>query len=126
MGDDQGKLTVLAYLLVHHAGAVEADLFPGLDIADLWAGRVSIRRVWVLVRHRLLMGDGDDLAPRPGTALARSIDGERGDWSRLDQIVGSALHVDLPEPRRRTQWKAAQQARLKEIRERRAREVSSG
>lgn len=58
----------------------------------------------------------DDIQIRAGTALSRSIAGERGDWSRLDLMVADALGVDLPESKTVHAWKAAQNRRLMEIR----------
>lgn len=77
---------------------------------------MSLRRVWVLVRHRLLIESDDGLAPRPGTALARSVLGELGDWSRLDLFVANMLGIKPPESKTRRRWESAQQARLKAMR----------
>jgi hypothetical protein len=71
----------------------------------------------VLVSGRLLVETPEGFSPLPGTALARSISGELGDWTRLDIIVGSTLGAKLPESKTVTRWKAAQQKRIKAKRE---------
>lgn len=108
---------------MNHAEAIEADLFPDVDLLDLYRPEadLNLRRVWVLVSGRLLVETRNGLVPLPGTALARSISGELGDWSRLDVVVGSALGAKLPESKAVTQWKAAQQKRVRKMREDRIR-----
>lgn len=126
MGAGRGKLTVLGHLLVNHAEAIEADLFPDIDLVDLYRPEadLTLRRVWVLVSGRLLVEtDNGEMSPLPGTALSRSINGILGDWSRLDVIVGSALGSKLPESKAVSQWKAAQQERLRRMREDRQRKL---
>jgi hypothetical protein len=130
MGAGRGKLTCLAWLLVRHGEAVEADLYPVVDLLDLYRqdADLSLRRAWVLIAGRLLV-ESDPLQARPGTALSRSLHGEVGDWTRLDHFVGGALGVKPPEDKARRAWRAAQQARLKaqraEIEARRAAAATS-
>lgn len=126
MGAGRGKLAVLSHLLVLYAEAIEADLLPDVDLLDLYRPEadLNLRRVWVLVSGRLLVeSPSGDLLPRPGTALSRSMLGELGDWSRLDMIVASALGSKLPENKAVTQWKAAQQERIRRMREDRQRKL---
>lgn len=123
LGSERGKLTVLGHLLVNHAEAIEADLYPDVDLLDLYRPEadLNLRRVWVLVSGRLLVESASGLYPVPGTALARSLSGELGDWTRLELIVGSALDSKIPESKAVTQWKAAQQKRIQAVREARIR-----
>lgn len=126
VGYDPGKLAVLGHLLVNHAEAIEADLFPDVDLLDLYRPEadLSLRRVWVLVSGRLLVETAKgDISPLPGTALSRSLAGELGDWSRLDTMVGTALGSKLPESKAITQWRAAEQKRVKAIRDARQRKL---
>ncbi|GAB1641771.1 hypothetical protein [Krasilnikovia sp. MM14-A1259] len=46
-------MTALAGLLRHHGDAVEADLahFYGVDLAQLWTGGLSLRRLSVLIAN---------------------------------------------------------------------------
>lgn len=95
-------------LLVRHGEAIEADLLAhGVDLLDFYRGRLSIRRVWLLVQHWSL---------HRGTALAFSLHGERGRWMTSDEILAAAYGVKPPEDKATTEWKAAQQARIKRIR----------
>lgn len=67
----------------------------------------------MLVRHRLLVETADGVAPVQGTALARSLYGELGDWTRLDMFVGGWVGVDPPESKATVEWHAANQQRIK-------------
>lgn len=128
LGAGGGKLAVLSHLLVQYGEAIEADLLPDVDLLDLYRPEsdLNLRRVWVLVSGRLLLENPKgELLPRPCTALARSMLGELGDWSRLDMIVASALGSKLPENKAITQWKAAQQERLRKMREDRQRRLEA-
>jgi hypothetical protein len=90
---------------VRHGEAIEADLLAhGVDLLDLYRGRLSIRRVCLLVEHWCL---------RRGTALAYSLHGELGRWLTSDEILASAYGVKRPESKAMTEWKAAQQARIR-------------
>lgn len=105
-----GKLTSLAVLLIKHGEAIEADLFVrGIDLLDLYRpdAPLTLRRVWVLVQHLLL---------QRGTALAGSINGDRGRWTRLDEMVAMVLGITPPEDRTTTEWRAAQQERIRKKR----------
>lgn len=42
-------------LVVEYHEELEQDLLPGIDLLDLWRGRLSFRRVELLIRH--LPGD---------------------------------------------------------------------
>ena len=53
--------------------------------------------------------------PRFGTALARSVAGEIGDWSRLEQMYASAHDGKLPKTREEVAWLDAQNARMRRI-----------
>ncbi|WP_244177599.1 hypothetical protein [Streptomyces atriruber] len=65
-----------------HAEALEADLlrFYGLDLLDWHRGRLSSRRLAVLIRH----------LPRDG-AVARETEGEAADWSVGDYLLAHAV-----------------------------------
>ncbi|MFF3750099.1 hypothetical protein ACFYYH_06495 [Streptomyces sp. NPDC002018] len=65
-----------------HAEALEADLlrYYGTDLLDWHRGRLSSRRVAVLVRH----------LPRE-SALARDLHGEAADWSVTDHLLAHAV-----------------------------------
>jgi hypothetical protein len=80
------------------------------------SGTLTVRRLWVLIRHRLLMETADGLQPRSGTALARSVFGEQGDWTRADMFLAGFVGVKPPEAKATTEWRTAQQARLKKLR----------
>lgn len=110
---------------MQHAEAIEADLLPDVDLLDLYRPEadLSLRRVWVLVSGRLLVETEQGFTPITGTALARSISGEPGDWSRLDSIVASALGVKLPPTKETVEWKKANQQRIKQAREDRERRL---
>ncbi|WP_343242467.1 MULTISPECIES: hypothetical protein [unclassified Streptomyces] len=65
-----------------HAEALEADLlrFYGLDLLDWHRGRLSSRRLAVLIRH----------LPREG-AVARETEGEAAEWSVGDYLLAHAV-----------------------------------
>jgi hypothetical protein len=71
-------------VLDHHA-AVEADFahyYPGVDLADLWHGRLSWRRVGVLLAG----------LPTHGTALARALTGtDAGEWTVTDYLLAEVV-----------------------------------
>lgn len=48
-----GEIAGLAAFLEEHCEAVEADLqrWYGIDLRDLWRGRMSYRRLWVLLNR---------------------------------------------------------------------------
>lgn len=97
---------------MRHGEAIEADLLEhGIDLLDFYRGRMSIRRVCVLVERWCL---------RRGTALAQSLHGERGRWLTSDEILASAYGVKPPEDKAVTEWKRANQERIARIRAERA------
>lgn len=99
-------------LLVQHGEAVEADLLAhGVDLLDFYRGRMSSRRLSLLVENWCL---------HRGTAVAVSLWGERGRWATSDEILAAVHGVKPPEDRATTEWKAEQQARIKAIRAERA------
>ncbi|MEU6826331.1 hypothetical protein ABZ921_37440 [Streptomyces atriruber] len=65
-----------------HAEALEADLlrFYGLDLLDWHRGRLSSRRLAVLIRH----------LPRDG-AVARETEGEAAEWSVGDYLLAHVV-----------------------------------
>ncbi|MEU6127454.1 hypothetical protein [Streptomyces sp. NPDC047123] len=65
-----------------HAEALEADLlrFYGLDLLDWHRGRLSSRRLALLIRH----------LPREG-AVARETEGESADWSVTDYLLAHVV-----------------------------------
>ncbi|MET8687704.1 hypothetical protein ABZV77_26175 [Streptomyces sp. NPDC004732] len=65
-----------------HAEALEADLlrFYGLDLLDWHRGRLSSRRLAVLIRH----------LPRDG-AVAREAEGEAAEWSVGDYLLAHVV-----------------------------------
>lgn len=118
MGGWFGKLTFLVHILVNHWDAIEADLFPDVSLPGLYLedSPVTLRLVSVLVFGRLLIDTGKEIIIRRGTALARSVHGELGDWSRLDLIVANACEVKVPEDKATVAWKAAEHDRIKKLR----------
>ncbi|CAL9506839.1 hypothetical protein SUDANB38_03582 [Streptomyces sp. enrichment culture] len=69
-------------LVEEHAEALEADLLRhyGVDLLDWHRGRLSSRRLAVLVRH----------LPRD-SALAREVHGEAADWTATDYLLATAV-----------------------------------
>jgi hypothetical protein len=69
-------------LVEEHAEALEADLLRhyGVDLLDWHRGRLSSRRLAVLVRHM----------PRD-SALARAVHGEAADWDVSDYLLAAAV-----------------------------------
>lgn len=65
-----------------HAEALEADLLRhyGVDLLDWHRGRLSSRRLAVLVRH----------LPRDSVTL-RELHGEAADWSVTDHLLASVV-----------------------------------
>ncbi|WP_327354620.1 hypothetical protein [Streptomyces sp. NBC_01304] len=65
-----------------HAEALEADLLRhyGVDLLDWHRGRLTSRRLAVLIRH----------LPRDG-AVAREAEGEAADWSVTDYLLAHAV-----------------------------------
>lgn len=84
---EQGKLERLVWVLEHHADAVEADLYGiGVDLLDYWRGDMTVRRLWVLLKHKVF---------QPGTATAVEIHGEAGRWTHSDNILASISDVNI-------------------------------
>lgn len=69
-------------LVEEHAEALEADLLRhyGVDLLDWHRGRLSSRRLAVLVRHM----------PRD-SALARAVHGEAAEWAVTDHLLAAAV-----------------------------------
>ncbi|MGI5481262.1 hypothetical protein [Streptomyces lavendofoliae] len=69
-------------LVEEHAEALEADLLRhyGVDLLDWHRGRLSSRRLAVLVRHM----------PRD-SVLARALHGEAAEWTVGDYLLASAV-----------------------------------
>lgn len=69
-------------LVEEHAEALEADLLRhyGVDLLDWHRGRLSSRRLAVLVRHM----------PRD-SALARAVHGEAAEWAVSDYLLATAV-----------------------------------
>ncbi|MFI1681458.1 hypothetical protein [Streptomyces sp. NPDC020607] len=65
-----------------HAEALEADLlrFYGLDLLDWHRGRLSSRRLALLIRH----------LPQEG-AVARETEGEAAEWSVTDYLLAHVV-----------------------------------
>lgn len=103
---------------MNHWDAIEADLFPDISLPELYLedSPVTLRLVSVLMFGRLFIDTGSNLIIRRGTALARSVHGELGDWSRLDMLVANALGVKAPEDKATVAWKVAEHDRIKKLR----------
>ncbi|GAA2395839.1 hypothetical protein GCM10010420_21730 [Streptomyces glaucosporus] len=69
-------------LVDEHAEALESDLLRhyGVDLLDWHRGRLSSRRLAVLLRH----------LPRD-SALARELHGEAADWSVTDHLLATVV-----------------------------------
>ncbi|MFE1308560.1 hypothetical protein [Streptomyces sp. NPDC058755] len=69
-------------LVEEHAEALEADLLRhyGVDLLDWHRGRLTSRRVAVLVRH----------LPRD-SALLRELHGEAAEWTTTDHLLAAAV-----------------------------------
>lgn len=69
-------------------GAVEADLarFYALDLAGLWRGDLSLRRLAVLVRHL------------PQEAAVHGVGGAGGGWSVGDYLAADLVHAMTGHP----------------------------
>lgn len=65
-------------MLRDHTDAVEADLqrFYGVDLGDLWRGRLSVRRLSVLIAHL-----------PPGSAVWAAENGIPYGWSLTDVLL---------------------------------------
>lgn len=79
----RGGIRGLHRLVTEHGEAIEADLQRvfGIDLLDLYRGRLTWRRLGVLVRS---------LARRPDSDLYRAIGGEAAEWT-LDQHLAASL-----------------------------------
>lgn len=75
----------LVALVVEHHEELEYDLLPEIDLLDAWRGRLSFRRLDVLIRH---------LATDSATFRAMDPDAaEAASWSTSEHL--QALSVDL-------------------------------
>ncbi|WP_190092298.1 hypothetical protein [Streptomyces melanogenes] len=93
-----------------HSDALEADLleFFGIDLLDLWTGRLSLRRLHVLISSLLLrQGTGALVAAVDASAiwsheahiLARISDAlEAANWLFISANSTSDNTLDAPEP----------------------------
>lgn len=78
-----GGILGLLRLLTEHEEAVEYDLITlGLRMGDLGTRRLSWRDLWVIVRQ----------SPR-GSALARSIHGQRAAWTQETYLLADIFDV---------------------------------
>ena len=78
-----GGILGLLRLLTEHEEAVEYDLITlGLRLDDLGTQRLSWRDLWVIVRQ----------SPR-GSALARSIHGQRAAWAQETYLLADIFDV---------------------------------
>lgn len=75
-------------MLRERDGEVEADLqrFYGIDLAALWRGELSLRRLSVLI-HTL----------PPESATTQSLEPVRG-WSVTDYLIADVFHAVSGEP----------------------------
>ncbi|HEY0868990.1 MAG TPA: hypothetical protein VGD55_01210 [Acidothermaceae bacterium] len=79
---ERGKIVGLVAVLDQYADAVEVDfLAHGVDLLDLWRGKLSVRRAWALIEH---LG--------PGSALFRAVDPDAAAWSLTDHLLAEILH----------------------------------
>lgn len=68
------------YALQEHPEELESDLleFFGVDLCDLWRGRLSLRRIAVLVRS---------LARRHGRSSLAAVMDEAAEWDTSDYLL---------------------------------------
>lgn len=68
--------------MTEHAEAVEADLqrYYGVDLLDRYRGRLSSRRLRVLIQH----------LPRDA-ALVRALHGEEAEWGLTEHLLAAAV-----------------------------------
>lgn len=68
------------YAIQEHPEELEADLleFFGVDLLDLWRGRLSLRRIAVLVRS---------LARRHGRSSLAGVMDETAEWATSDYLL---------------------------------------
>ncbi|MGV9693326.1 hypothetical protein ACWDUX_29950 [Streptomyces sp. NPDC003444] len=70
----------VAHVIQNHPEELEADLleFFGVDLLDLWHGRLSIRRIGVLVKS---------LLRKPGRSTLAMVMDETAEWGTTDHLL---------------------------------------
>ena len=69
-------------MLFHFHGAIESDLHDkGLDLVDLWRGKLSLRKVKVITDH---LG--------PTSALQRAI--TDSSWTDIEELLATLIDVE--------------------------------
>jgi hypothetical protein len=69
-------------VLVRHSEELETDLlmhFNGIDLKDFWTGKLSLRRLAILI-HRLLKMHGR-------SAVSEAVLGEQASWSNIEYML---------------------------------------
>lgn len=72
---------LVAQVLIRHSDELEADLLMhfGVDLVDFWGGKLSLRRVGVLIRRLLAM--------HGRSAVSEAYLGEQAAWSNEAYIM---------------------------------------
>ncbi|WP_198940488.1 hypothetical protein [Micromonospora sp. CB01531] len=86
---ERGGILSLARLIRDHADAVEADLqrYYQIDLADLWRGRLTLRRLATLLRY----------LPIGAATLGTYGDPDAG-WTRTDYLLTDVFHALTGKP----------------------------
>lgn len=109
-----GKLPGLVWLLREHGEAVEADFqrYYGIDLAGLWRGEITPRRVMVLAKNlpygaQTWIAAGTDNAWTPETHLLSHVAFllEGANWQRGGGKGKSPKPMETPGEAKRTQEK---------------------
>ncbi|HEY5201190.1 MAG TPA: DUF5361 domain-containing protein [Acidothermaceae bacterium] len=84
-GGRRGEIVDLVRILDEYGDAVEADFchtYPQYDLLDLYRGKLSVRRCWLLITQ--LPGD---------SALARAAHPDAADWSLTNHLLAATVDV---------------------------------
>ncbi|TDC02597.1 hypothetical protein E1091_00355 [Micromonospora fluostatini] len=86
---ERGGIVSLARLIRRHADAVEADLqrYYRIDLADLWRGRLTLRRLATLLRY----------LPAEAATLGTYGDPAAG-WTRTHYLLTDVFHAVTGKP----------------------------
>ncbi|MGE3795113.1 MAG: hypothetical protein AB7I38_14460 [Dehalococcoidia bacterium] len=134
-GSGPGGRRRLAELLTEHGEAIEADLaeYYAVDLGDLFRGRLSWRRLGVLIRG--LPVESRFVSSLPRTTGVDTDDSTASRWSHQEYILADLYDLLLaahsrdhsakpyPRPRHRVVRRRADPARVAELRRRTGREV---
>ncbi|MBM0205035.1 hypothetical protein JNW90_19755 [Micromonospora sp. STR1s_5] len=86
---ERGGILSLARLIRDHADAVEADLqrYYRIDLADLWRGRLTLRRLATLLRYLPV-----------GAATLDTYGDPAAGWTRSDYLLTDVFHALTGKP----------------------------